>query len=60
MAKVKTTWFCKECGHEAAKWIGNCPSCQQWNTFTEEKVVKKSFPVLYIQAVYYFVSISPL
>ncbi|MDA8896328.1 DNA repair protein RadA [Bacteroidia bacterium] len=42
MAKVKTTWFCKECGHEAAKWIGNCPSCQQWNTFTEEKVVKKS------------------
>ncbi len=42
MAKVKSTWFCKECGHEAAKWIGNCPSCQQWNTFTEEKVVKKS------------------
>jgi DNA repair protein RadA/Sms len=42
MAKVKTTWFCKECGHEAAKWIGNCPSCQQWNTFAEEKVVKSS------------------
>ena len=42
MAKVKTTWFCKECGHEAAKWIGNCPSCKQWNTFTEEKLVKKS------------------
>ena len=42
MAKIKTTWFCKECGHEAAKWIGNCPSCQQWNTLTEEKLVKST------------------
>jgi DNA repair protein RadA/Sms len=40
MAKVKTAFFCKSCGHESAKWIGKCPSCEQWNTFIEEIVQK--------------------
>lgn len=39
MAKTKTTFFCKNCGFESSKWVGRCPSCEQWNTFTEEKVV---------------------
>lgn len=36
MAKVKTAFFCTECGYESAKWVGKCPSCQNWNTFVEE------------------------
>lgn len=36
MAKVKTAFFCQNCGHESPKWLGKCPSCQQWNTFVEE------------------------
>lgn len=40
MAKVKTTFFCQQCGHESAKWLGKCPSCGSWNTFVEELVQK--------------------
>jgi len=40
MSKVKTSFFCTNCGHESAKWLGKCPSCQQWNSFTEELVNK--------------------
>jgi len=36
--KVKTTWFCTECGAESAKWMGQCPSCGAWNTMVEERV----------------------
>ena len=38
MAKVKTVFFCKECGYETSKWLGQCPGCRQWNTLIEEKV----------------------
>ncbi|MFX5530388.1 hypothetical protein ABTD83_21230, partial [Acinetobacter baumannii] len=33
---MKTAFFCSNCGYESAKWIGKCPACSQWNTFTEE------------------------
>lgn len=36
MSKIKTAFFCSNCGYESAKWIGKCPACSQWNTFTEE------------------------
>lgn len=42
MAKAKTVFFCRECGYESAKWMGQCPGCREWNTFTEEPVVKKA------------------
>ena len=42
MAKLKTTFFCQNCGHESAKWLGKCPSCNEWNTFVEELVNKKT------------------
>ncbi|TAF44494.1 MAG: DNA repair protein RadA [Sphingobacteriales bacterium] len=42
MLKIKTSYFCQSCGFEAAKWLGKCPSCQQWNTFVEEVVEKKN------------------
>jgi len=42
MAKSKTRFVCQECGYESAKWMGKCPSCQQWNTLVEEMVVTSS------------------
>lgn len=42
MAKAKTTFFCKECGYESSKWLGQCPGCKEWNSFVEEMVQKKS------------------
>ena len=39
MAKAKkSVYFCQNCGHEEAKWLGQCPACKEWNTFAEEKV----------------------
>ena len=40
MAKVKTTFFCQNCGSQYAKWQGQCTSCKQWNTITEEVIQK--------------------
>ena len=40
MAKTKFAYFCQSCGFESAKWLGKCPSCQQWNTFVEEIIDK--------------------
>lgn len=40
MSKIKSAFFCKNCGYESAKWAGKCPSCQQWNTFVEEIIQK--------------------
>lgn len=40
MPKKSTVFFCKECGYESPKWMGQCPSCRAWNTFSEEPVVK--------------------
>jgi DNA repair protein RadA/Sms len=36
MAKIKTAFFCQNCGHQTSKWLGKCPSCSEWNTFVEE------------------------
>ncbi len=38
MAKTKTVFFCTSCGAESPKWLGRCPSCNEWNTYTEEKI----------------------
>lgn len=40
MSKTKTAFFCTQCGYESAKWLGKCPSCNTWNTFTEEVIHK--------------------
>jgi len=41
MAKAKKSiFFCGNCGHEESKWLGQCPMCKEWNTFTEEVVSK--------------------
>ena len=39
MAKgKKSIFFCQNCGHEEAKWLGQCPACKEWNTFVEERI----------------------
>ncbi|MCR4672063.1 MAG: DNA repair protein RadA [Lachnospiraceae bacterium] len=40
--KNKSLYFCSECGFESAKWMGKCPACGSWNTFSEEPVIKAS------------------
>lgn len=46
MAKLKTSWFCTDCGNESPKWMGRCPACGAWNTMVEETVAtgKKEGP----------------
>lgn len=39
--KVKTSFFCQNCGVQSPKWQGKCPSCNEWNTYVEEVVTKK-------------------
>ncbi|MGE5680389.1 MAG: DNA repair protein RadA [Bacillota bacterium] len=38
MSKTKTKFICSECGYESLKWLGRCPECEAWNSFTEELV----------------------
>lgn len=42
MAKLKKAFFCQNCGAQASKWIGKCPSCNEWNTYVEEIIQKDS------------------
>src|SRR5688500_11384713 len=42
MSKIKTAFFCSNCGYESMKWIGKCPSCGTWNTFVEEVIHKET------------------
>ena len=34
--KQKKVYVCTECDYQSPKWLGKCPSCGAWNTFTEE------------------------
>ena len=42
MAKAKSVFFCKECGAESAKWLGQCPACKAWDSMVEEPVQPKA------------------
>ena len=41
MAKLKTVYFCQNCGAQYSQWHGQCKNCNEWNTLVEE-VVEKS------------------
>ena len=41
MAKVKTSFFCQNCGTQYSKWQGQCNSCREWNTIVEEIIQKE-------------------
>ena len=43
MTKVKSVFFCTECGNETPKWQGRCPACGQWNTLQE--YIEKNLPI---------------
>ncbi|HJN63297.1 MAG: DNA repair protein RadA [Flavobacteriales bacterium] len=38
MKKVQSAFFCQNCGTQSPKWLGKCPSCQEWNTYVEEVI----------------------
>lgn len=40
--KQKQVFFCKECGYESTKWLGQCPGCKEWNVFSEEIISVKN------------------
>ena len=42
MAKLKSVYFCSNCGNESPKWMGKCPACGEWSTYVEELVRKDS------------------
>lgn len=39
MAKARSKYVCQQCGYESPKWLGRCPDCDQWSTFSEEVAV---------------------
>ena len=41
MSKVKTSFFCQNCGAQYSKWQGQCNSCKEWNTIVEEIIQKE-------------------
>lgn len=41
MAKIKTSFFCQNCGAQSPKWLGKCPACGEWNTYVEEVIQKE-------------------
>lgn len=42
MAKIKSVWYCSDCGADSPRWVGKCPSCGAWNTMVEERVSAKA------------------
>ena len=42
VAKIKSKFICQNCGYETFKWLGKCPSCNEWNSFVEEIYEKKN------------------
>lgn len=38
MAKTNSVYVCQSCGHQAPKWLGKCPECDEWDTLAEEKI----------------------
>lgn len=41
MSKIKTTFFCQNCGTQYSKWQGQCNACKEWNTIAEEIIQKE-------------------
>lgn len=48
--KSESVFFCRECGYETKKWLGQCPGCHKWNTFCEEPVVKAAGSKAHLKA----------
>ncbi|MCL6635785.1 MAG: DNA repair protein RadA [Peptococcaceae bacterium] len=35
--RIRTSFYCQECGHRSTRWLGRCPACGAWNTLVEEQ-----------------------
>ena len=44
MSKLKTAFFCQNCGNKASKWLGKCPACAEWNSYVEEVIESEDKP----------------
>jgi DNA repair protein RadA/Sms len=42
MSKIKTVFQCQTCGYSSPKWLGKCPDCGAWNSFSEERQSPKT------------------
>jgi DNA repair protein RadA/Sms len=38
MSKTRVVFVCRECGKESPRWLGQCPACDAWNSFSEQTV----------------------
>ena len=38
MGKTKVIYICSQCGFESIRWLGKCPECENWNSFSEELI----------------------
>src|SRR5689334_12983689 len=46
MAKSQTRFVCQQCGYESPRWLGRCPECEAWSSFSEElRIAAKSRPL---------------
>ncbi len=36
MSKTRIKYVCSNCGYESLRWLGKCPECEEWNSFSEE------------------------
>ena len=43
-SSARTVFICQQCGRESPKWLGRCPNCQEWNSFTETTVAPATSP----------------
>jgi DNA repair protein RadA/Sms len=47
MSKSRIKYICSSCGYESLRWLGKCPECESWNSFTEEIIeTSKRKPVI--------------
>lgn len=49
MSKIKTTFQCQACGYTSPKWLGKCPDCGAWNSFSEERADPKSLKSIFFE-----------
>lgn len=53
MPKKTTLFFCKECGYETTKWLGQCPGCKAWSSFQEAPAAQKSTGIQGVKSIGY-------
>lgn len=41
MKKQRLQYVCSSCGYSSLKWLGKCPECESWNSFSEELIENK-------------------